>query len=187
MMHRHIRKLSQVVRRTPSKLRFNLIGIHRSGLSHQLRQQRRVVTGAGPHMDDPFSSLDIQRRKTKYMQRGLPIVEGSFASKRDNHVLIQDRGIIGWRIDIPRAGKYLPRGSPHKLLARSRRQRGLKFTSRSDTRIGSYQLREEQSVRLYSVRGHSLKLYSLPMRRQAQSPCDSGCQRSRTPAILNPR
>jgi len=85
-----------------ARLGFNLVRKNISTRTDQLRQDRAVVAGAGADVENRVADLGLARGKTARVQAGLTVVNVAIGQESDEHILIQNPGVIDNRVNISR-------------------------------------------------------------------------------------
>lgn len=116
----NIGKISKVACGVLRKVLLDLIRGNGPRRSCELCEQGRVIAGPRSYVNNRFPFLHIKSCEAKGMESRLPIVDFAFGCEAHNHVLIQESGVGGWRLDVTTESKYLPWPGAYEALPSGR-------------------------------------------------------------------
>src|SRR5262245_8493193 len=122
-MDGHTLVRGQILRCPLRQIAVEFVRIHLTGWPDEFRQDCRVVACSGTHMYDELTLCGCCRCDTPGVKAWLAVVDAVSWIERDQDVLVEDRRVIGLRVEIAVLHLNLPRAGAHELFSFDRRER----------------------------------------------------------------
>src|SRR5688500_13533066 len=94
----------------------NFVCHNTTSVRDKRRKNRCVVAGSRAYVQNDFPRLWVDGAKASRMKTRFAIIAGAFPIKCDDYVLVQERQIAGWCVDVPEGRQHFPGTAFDKAL-----------------------------------------------------------------------